>query len=83
MIRLGIIAVLGVYIDILIWPATSSIWRVFVHGVVTEQKANAGWVTDVTWTLIDGGMAVLIVGEIGVWLAAVVVGSVSVGLARR
>ena len=82
MIRLGIIAVLGVSIDILIWPATSSLWRDFVHGIVAEQKASAGWIADVAWILIDGGMAVLIIGGTGVWLAAAVVVSVSNRLAR-
>ena len=83
MIRIGIIGVLGVFINILIWPATSALWRDSVHKAVLEQKVDAGWAADIPWTLIDGGFAVLAMGGIGIGLAAAIVASVSTRLARR
>ncbi len=72
-IRLGIIVLtvaVGIFIDILIWPFTSEFWRENVHKVFLEQKVDAGWAEGMTWILLDGIFAVLIIGGIGVMLAS-------------
>ena len=83
MIGLGIIGILGVFIDILIWPVTTSLWREFVHKVALEEKADSAWTLDIAWTLIDGAFAVLIMGGAGFVVAAAIVSTVAAGLARR
>ena len=83
MIRLGIIGVLGVYIDILIWSATTAFWKEFVHEVTLAEKADAAWTVVIAWTLIDGAFAVLIMGGTGVGVAAVLVSSVAAAWVRR
>lgn len=83
MIWLGVIGVLGVYIDILIWSATTAFWREFVHKVALVEKADAAWTVDIAWTLIDGAFAVLVVGGTGLGLAAVLVSSAAAAWARR
>ena len=83
MIGLGIIGVLGVCIDILIWPATTAFWRVFVHSVAIEEKADSAWTLDIAWTLLDGAFAVLIMGGIGFVVALAIVSTVATAFGRR
>lgn len=83
MFRLGIIVVVGIFVDILIWPVTSVFWSEYVHNVFLEQKVDAGWALSITWTLFDGMLAVLIMGGFGFMLALGTVSWIASQLGRR
>ena len=74
---------LGVYIDILLWSATTAFWREFVHEVALAERADAVWAVGIVWTLIDGAFAVLIVGGAGLAVAAMLVSPIAVAWTRR
>ena len=64
---------LGVIFDVLIFSLTHQFWREFVHEVVVDLTAEVGWVERILWWAVDGLSAVMMIGGIGILLAAAVV----------
>ena len=71
-ILFGITIFLGLVIDVLIRSVTLQLWRE-VHEVVVDLTAEVGWVERILWWTVDGLIAALVIGGIGILLAAAVV----------
>ena len=64
---------LGIVIDALIFPVTRQLWGALVHDIVMEQAKDADLASRILLYVIDVGMAVVLMGGIGIFLAAAVV----------
>ena len=65
--------VLGVVVDAFIFPLTRQLWNELIHNIVVEQTKDAALVNRVLLHVLDYGMAVALMGGIGILLAAAVV----------
>ena len=72
-ILFAITILLGLVIDALILSLTRELWSGLVHSVVVEQARDAELANRIALYVIDLGMAVALMGGIGILLAAAVV----------
>ena len=72
-ILLGITLLLGLILDVLIFSWTLQFWSATIHEVAVQEIAEATWLLKVLWAIIDGLFFVLMVGGVGVLLAAALV----------
>ena len=82
-IGLGFTAGLGVFIDLILLSTTSAIWRDLFHELILELQAETGWAADIVLTLLDGVLAVLIIGGVGFVVAGAIVSAVAAAHTRQ
>ena len=82
-IGLGFIVGLGVFIDLIILSTTRAFWGEVIHEIIMELQAETGLAADIVLTLLDGVMAVLIIGGVGFVVAGAIVSAVAAAHARR
>ena len=82
-IGLGFIVGLGVFIDLILLSTTRAFWREVIHEIIMELQAETGLAADIILTLLDGVMAVLIIGGVGFVVAGAIVSAVAAAHARR
>ncbi len=69
----AITIVLGLVIDAFIFSLTRQLWSELVHNIVVEQAKDAELANRIVLYVLDFGMAMVLMGGIGILLAAAVV----------
>lgn len=72
-VLLGITLVLGIFLDVLFFSWTLQFWSATVHEVAVQQIAESEWHLKILWAVIDVLFAILVVGGIGILMAAALV----------